>query len=194
MSDKPDILRLSTAGKTSETYTDPRGNTLTLNANSQTAVVISRKQGKLCDLSAADADRKLIEQTRLIETSVWQQIFSAPRYTAPPHFIASLCGVVEADTETITVKRPFWRTNPTVMSDPAGNKVELPSVYNKVGHKITRTSALAEVKDMTGTQLCMVDEKQARALDPKPSPYSHSFEATPGAIPNLCKKPDTLGK
>lgn len=194
MSDKPDILT-GNLSKQREIYTDQRGNELILNGLSQTAVVISRRSGKLCDLSNADADRQLEAQTRLIETSVWQQIFSAPRYTAPPHFIASLCGVVEADTETITVKRRLYRFTPTTMSDMQGNVVEFPTAYEK-------RDAKAHVKDMSGKTLCEVDKKIALALDTA-SPQDHlrnkalllsyQFEATPGAIPNLCKK-DGLAK
>lgn len=193
MSDKPDILT-GNLSKQREIYTDQRGNELILNGLSQTAVVISRRNGKLCDLSNADADRQLEAQTRLIEVSVWQQIFSDPRYTAPPHFIASLCGVVEADTETITYKEPMFK-KPT-LSDSAGNSVKFPALHGMLGRKVISPNSLAEVKDGFGTLLCKVPAAQAMALDTASpeqrlkSTFSrrYDFEATPGAIPNLCKK------
>lgn len=191
----------SDATEHQEIITDARRNQLIIHRSAETAIVISGKQEKLCEMSAWQADMALLTTKERKTTFLDERLFKLglplhSTYTAPRHFIPALCGVEEPDTEIITVSRAIGRFMPNTMTDPQGNVVAFPKIYEN-------RDAKARVLDPEGTLLCEADKKAALALDiatpqahlrNKALLQSYTFEAEPGAIPNLCKKPNTLSK
>jgi hypothetical protein len=102
--------------------------------------------------------------------------------------------------EKIVVVVPLSPLAPKTMMDSAGNRVELPSLYEKF---MTLSFELqANVKILKDLQSCKIpqhkvweiDKASEDALIKSVFTRTYSFDAPLGTIPNLCKKQSASAK